>query len=56
MILCVIPNVSLLVHSCLPGCLIFFVSDRNALAKKIETVWNEQMLPVIHIHAVLNLN
>ena len=34
----------------------FFVSDRNALAKKIETVWNEKMLPVIHIHAVLNLS
>jgi hypothetical protein len=56
MILCVIPNVSLLVHSCLPGCLIFLFQIEMPLQKKIETVWNEQMLPVIHIHAVLNLN
>jgi hypothetical protein len=34
----------------------FLFQIEMPLQKKIETVWNEQMLPVIHIHAVLNLN
>ena len=38
MILCVIPNVSLLVHSCLPGCLIFLFQIEMPLQKNRNRV------------------